>query len=164
MGQEIERKFKISKEMADEYMKRCKMGEFRSHDIEQAYLTVNPVIRVRKSDDEYYMTYKGSGLMSREEYNLPLTREAYDTLKSKAEGNVIKKTRILIPYEKYTIELDVFKEPFENVIIAEVEFGTEDEARSFITPDWFMEDVTEDRKFHNSNMSRAKIVEGESYE
>lgn len=155
MGQEIERKFTVSRETADSYMSRMRNGEFSCHEIEQAYLTVNPVVRVRRSDDEYYMTYKGSGLMSREEYNLPLTKEAYDTLSSKADGNVIKKTRILIPYEKYTIELDVFKAPFEDVIIAEVEFDSEDEANNFEAPDWFIEDVTNDRRYHNSNMSRA---------
>ena len=163
MGQEIERKFIVSRETADYYMEKCKNGEYDCHEIEQAYLTVNPVIRVRKSDDEYYMTYKGSGLMSREEYNLPLTEEAYITLKSKAEGNVISKTRILIPFDKYTVELDVFKAPFDNVIIAEVEFESEEEATAFVAPDWFMDDVTTDRRYHNSNMSRADLSGGKKY-
>lgn len=163
MGQEIERKFIVSQEKADFYMEKCKSKEYIYHEIEQAYLTVNPVVRVRKSDDEYYMTYKGSGLMSREEYNLPLTEEAYETLKGKAEGNIIAKTRILIPYKKFTIELDVFKVPFENIIIAEVEFESEEEANDFVAPDWFLEDVTDDRRYHNSNMSRADLSDGKKY-
>jgi len=163
MGQEIERKFIVSQKTAAEYMDKCRAGKYECHEIDQAYLTVNPVVRVRKSDDEYYMTYKGSGLMSREEYNLPLTEEAYITLKSKAEGNVISKTRILIPYGKFLIELDVFKEPFENVVIAEVEFESEEEANSFTGPEWFGEDVTNDRKYHNSNMSRADLSGGRKY-
>ena len=100
MGFEIERKFLVSDETADKYLHLVSEGKLKSHEIEQAYLTTDPVIRVRRSDDEYYMTYKGKGLLKREEYNLLLTKESYETLLSKADGNVIKKTRILIPLDK----------------------------------------------------------------
>ena len=157
MGQEIERKFLVEKDTALAYLSKCKSGEYKCHEIEQAYLTTDPVIRVRKSDDEYYMTYKGKGFMSREEYNLPLTKEAYDTLLKKADGNVISKTRILIPYDKYTIELDIFKPPFDYIFMAEVEFESEGEANSFIAPEWFSEEVTRDRNYHNSVLSRMEF-------
>lgn len=158
MGLEIERKFLVSDESAAGYLEKVNMGQLKSHEIEQAYLTTEPVIRVRKSDDEYYMTYKGKGLLMREEYNLPLTKESYETLLSKADGNIISKTRILIPYEKYTIELDIFKKPFDYIRMAEVEFESEEEARAFEAPDWFLEEVTDNREYHNSNMSR-KVFE-----
>lgn len=157
MGVEIERKFLVKDEIAMEYMGKVKKGELNCHEIEQAYLTTDPVVRVRKSDDEYYMTYKGKGMIEREEYNLPLTKEAYETLASKADGNVISKTRILIPYDKYTIELDVFKAPFDYIRMAEVEFDSREEADNFIAPDWFLEEVTNNREYHNSNMSRKKF-------
>ena len=44
--------------------------------IEQGYLCTSPVVRIRRDNDEYFLTYKSKGLMVREEYNLPLTREA----------------------------------------------------------------------------------------
>lgn len=154
MGVEIERKFLVSEEKAKEYLNKVKLGELESHEIEQAYLTVEPVIRVRKSDDEYYMTYKGKGFMMREEYNLPLTKEAYDVLLTKADGNIISKTRILIPYEGHTIELDIFKKPFDYIRMAEVEFESEKEASEFTKPEWFLEEVTTNREYHNSVMSR----------
>ena len=56
------------------------------HQIEQAYLCTEPVVRIRQEDDSFYLTYKGKGLLSREEYNLPLTREAYAHLLPKADG------------------------------------------------------------------------------
>lgn len=157
MGIEIERKFLVKNDVAMDFLDKVSKGEYECHEIEQAYLTTDPVVRVRKSDDEYYMTYKGKGLMCREEYNLPLTKEAYDTLLSKADGNVISKTRILIPFERYTIELDVFKAPFDYIRMAEVEFESEEEAKSFVAPDWFIEEVTDNREYHNSNMSRKKF-------
>ena len=38
--------------------------------LEQGYLSVNPVVRVRKEDDTYYLTYKGKGFLEREEYKI----------------------------------------------------------------------------------------------
>lgn len=144
---EIERKFTI-KELPD-------LSQFSFHVMEQGYLNTDPVVRVRKEDENYYLTYKGKGLLAREEYNLPLNEEAYYHLVKKSDGIIIRKKRYLIPYEKYTIELDIFEEPYENLIIAEVEFDTEEEAAAFEPPVWFDEDVTLDRRYHNSNLSKG---------
>ena len=39
-------------------------------------------------------------------------------------------------------------------MIAEVEFDSLDNANAFIAPDWFQEDVTYDKQYHNSNLSK----------
>ena len=54
---EIERKFTL-KSLPDN------LESYPSHHIEQVYLNYNPVVRARKQDDEYYLTYKGSGMMA----------------------------------------------------------------------------------------------------
>ena len=41
--------------------------------LEQGYLNTSPVVRIRRDNDRYELTYKSAGLMSRQEYNLPLT-------------------------------------------------------------------------------------------
>ena len=150
MGMEIEKKYTI-KELPD------KLESYDHHMIEQAYLTTEPTIRVRREDDRYYMTYKGVGgsnsSLSHEEYNLTLTKEAYESLAEKADGNVIRKKRVLIPYGKYTIELDIFAEPFKPLIIAEVEFPSTDEANGFVPPEWFDEDVTDRREYRNAYLA-----------
>ena len=128
--------------------------EYPFHMIEQAYLCTEPVVRVRKQDEEYYMTYKSKGLMVREEYNLPLTKESYEHLVKKADGIILTKKRYLIPYDKYTIELDVFEGEYGGLLLAEVEFENEKEAEMFKVPEWFGEDVTYSKKYHNSVMSR----------
>ncbi len=144
---EIERKFLV-KELPQN------LEDYEHNLIEQAYLTTEPVIRVRKENDDYYLTYKGKGLLAREEYNLPLTGESYETLKNKADGNIISKKRVLIPYGRHLIELDIFDAPFAPLILAEVEFSSIEDADSFVPPDWFSDDVTNDPVYHNSNMSR----------
>lgn len=144
---EIERKYLISSPPME-------LENYEFHKIEQAYLCTHPVVRVRKQDDSFYLTYKGSGMMVREEYNLPLTEEAYQHLLPKADGNIITKTRYLIPLnDDLTCELDVFEGRFAGLIMAEVEFPDEQTATAFNPPDWFIQEVTTDPRFHNSYMS-----------
>ena len=69
--------------------------------IEQGYLNTEPVVRIRRSDDIYTLTYKGKGLMVREEYNLPLNTESFAHLKEKIDGRLIKKRRYLIPFDGF---------------------------------------------------------------
>lgn len=135
--------------------------------IEQGYLSTSPVVRVRRQNDDFYLTYKSSGLMTREEYNLPLNEDAYHHLIQKADGIIITKKRYLIPLnsqyadlspnpagQDLTIELDIFEGEYQGLCLAEVEFATEDDANSFTPPSWFGEDVTFSSKYHNSNMSQ----------
>ena len=89
------------------------LNDYKCHKIEQAYLNTAPVVRIRKQDDEYFLTYKGGGMMAREEYNLPLNEKSYYHLREKADGNIITKTRFLIPLEDgHTAELDIFEGKF----------------------------------------------------
>ncbi len=94
--------------------------------------------------------------MVREEYNLPLTREAWLHLRPKADGILIAKKRYLIPLPPHhTIELDIFEGELAPLILAEVEFDTEEEAKAFVPPEWFGEDVTYSDRYHNSVLSRG---------
>ena len=146
---EIERKYLI-KNTPDN------LSDFRCRIMEQGYLNTDPVIRIRKDNDNYELTYKSKGLMVREEYNLPLTKEAYGHLLSKIDGRLIKKRRYMLPLGGgLTAELDIFEGELAPLILAEVEFPDEDSAFSFIPPNWFGEDVTFSGKYHNSFLSQC---------
>ena len=110
---EIERKYLLDQLPENLTSYPCKK-------IEQGYLSTEPVVRIRRSDDEYYLTYKSKGLMVREEYNLPLTKESYLHLREKADGVLISKTRYLLPLTgtDLTIELEVFDAPYEGLYLA----------------------------------------------
>ena len=144
---EIERKFLVDR--LPEHLE-----QYDTQQLEQAYLCTDPVVRVRRQGDEYILTYKGKGHMVREEYNLPLNEQAYEHLLDKADGTVIRKRRTRIPWQSYMIELDIFEAPFEGLMLAEVEFETELEAVAFIPPEWFGRDVTFEKEYHNSTLSR----------
>ncbi len=149
---EIERKFLIGRENVP-----YKLEMLESHLIEQAYLCTNPVVRVRRQDDIYTLTYKGGGMMMREEYNLPLGKEGYEHLLKKADGVIIRKRRYLIPIEnQLVVELDEFFGEYQGLLMAEVEFADKESADVFQKPDWFGDEVTFDKRYHNSNMSRGK--------
>lgn len=161
---EIERKYTLKRLPDNPEAYPCKV-------IQQAYLNVSPVVRVRRSNDSYTLTYKGDGMMAREEYNLPLDEASYQHLLAKADGNVISKKRYVIALEQprfradfippedlaLCIELDVFDPPFAPLIMAEVEFPSVEAADAFLPPEWFDEDVTMNPAYHNSAMSRKKF-------
>lgn len=151
---EIERKFLIKKEQLPE-----NLSQYPCLHIEQGYLCTEPVVRIRRQNDEYYLTYKSKGLLSREEYNLPLTEDAYYHLKEKSDGIVICKDRYVIPEKDgLSIELDIFHEAYEGLLLAEVEFSSEEAAKSYMPPAWFGEDVTYSSKYHNSTLSKGDWV------
>ena len=162
---EIERKYLKTRLPED-------LKDYPCRIIEQGYLNIDPVIRIRRDNEKYELTYKSKGLMTREEYNLPLSREAYVHLMSKIDGRLIRKKRYMIPLaprpagEKadsgqafyagspLTVELDIFEEDLAPLILAEVEFPDEASALSFTPPEWFGEDVTFSGQYHNSYLSR----------
>lgn len=121
---EIERKFLFHK-LPDQ------LDTYPHYSIEQAYVTTNPVIRVRKktlydaasavSDYQYVLTVKSSGMLARQEFELPIDEAAYRTLCAKADGNVIAKTRYKIPLNQgLTLELDIFEGLFDGLVMGEV--------------------------------------------
>ncbi len=145
---EIERKYLI-KQLPQH------LGNYPSQKIAQGYLCTQPVVRIRRSNDDYYLTYKGSGLMVREEYNLPLSKDAYEHMVSKIDGILVEKTRYLIPLcDGLVAELDVFEGKLAPLILVEVEFNSVEDANHFLPPDWFGEDVTNSNKYHNSYLSQ----------
>lgn len=152
---EIERKYLVRRPPAN-------YRSYPSQRIEQGYLNTRPVIRVRRMDGEYYLTYKSAGLLSREEYEFPLDEASYLHLREKCDGNILTKTRYLLPVggaAHLTIELDVFEGIYEGLILAEVEFPTQEEAMHFSPPDWFFEDVTMSGRYQNSRLSRIRPEE-----
>lgn len=152
---EIEKKYLVDLTAVD-------LSKYSYRLIEQGYLSTQPVVRVRREEDTYYLTYKSKGLMVREEANLPLDETSYQHLIKKSDGTIITKWRYLIPYSYIplsssdettcTIELDVFKDALCGLVIAEVEFPSVDAANDFVAPFWFTREVTQDARYQNSNL------------
>jgi adenylate cyclase len=159
---EIERKYLVKQQPIE-------LSKYRHKKIEQGYLCHNPIIRIRKSDEDYILTYKSKfglkpegpeGPVVNNEVELPLTREAYLTLRGKTEGNMIYKTRYLIPLSQGLIaELDIFEDKLQGLEIVEVEFPDLQSANAFIPPSWFGRDMSADIRYTNYHLSRVNRLE-----
>ena len=145
---EIERKYLVKRLPEN-------LESYEQKHISQGYLCTNPVVRIRRSNEEYFLTYKGKGLMAREEHEFPLSAEAFEHMLPKIDGILIDKIRYLIPLdEMHTAELDVFQGTLAPLRLVEVEFASIEDANSFVAPDWFGDDVTNSGEYHNSNLSK----------
>ena len=82
----------------------------------------------------------------------------YDGYRLDRDGNILEKKRYLLPLPgrpDLTIEMDVFEGVFSGLILAEVEFKSEEDALSFTPPEWFGRDVTWSGEYQNSRLSIA---------
>lgn len=149
---EIERKFLV-RNIPDN------LEGYEKIDMTQGYLNTDPVVRIRKENDDYVLTYKGSGLLSRSEYNLPLNKESFEHLLKKCDGIIISKSRYKIPLENGLVaELDIFNGDLHSLVLVEVEFKSVEDANAFIPPSWFGADVTTDNRYHNSYISKYGLL------
>ena len=162
MGIEIERRFffdTLPEEAPEKIL-----------DIEQAYLSRNPVLRIRKSlhmtyldgalhytgKGSYQFTFKGKkkGRLGKEEYNREIVPETYGHLRDKSDGFILHKKRYVYALsDDLYAEADVFEEIYEGLKIVEVEFKTEAEAEAFTPPKWFGEEITGRKELSNASLA-----------
>lgn len=152
---EIEKKYKIKKLPEN-------LESYECIHIEQGYLCRGPIVRIRKANEKYILTYKSKtdldeaqfGTKISNEVELPLSEQAYEHLKEKIDGSLIIKDRYKIPLkEGRVVELDIFHGYLEGLQFAEVEFASTAQAEQFQMPDWFAEDVSLDYRFSNHYLS-----------
>lgn len=158
---EIERKYAVN-QLPEE------LSQYKFKRIEQGYLCHNPTIRIRKSNNDYILTYKSKlsekmhkdSAIFNHEVELPLSKEAYEELVQKTDHHMIQKIRYLIPLEGgLTAELDVFEGLLKGLIFAEVEFPDERTSVEFVPPSWFGKELSSDKRFSNYNLSKLSRYE-----
>ncbi|PHV70359.1 adenylate cyclase [Sporanaerobium hydrogeniformans] len=143
---EIERKFLVD----------ClpDLTHYKHKKLTQGYISTDPVIRVRQMGDSYFLTVKSQGHMIREEFDLPITKEQYESLLCKLECPPIEKVRYYIPLENNLIaELDVFTGSLHGLTTVEVEFNSSAAAHNFEVPSWFGKDITHDNRYKNNHLA-----------
>ncbi|MEY2496614.1 MAG: adenylate cyclase [Verrucomicrobiota bacterium] len=145
MHREIERKFLVRK-LPEE------VAGFPHAEISQGYLVSlddGLQVRLRKSDERHSLTFKrGSGNV-REEREVKLTPEQFNTLWPATEGKRLVKTRYDIPLGNRVVEIDLYGGRHSGLVVAEVEFDDEESAKNFRPPDWLGDDVTGDPRYSN---------------
>jgi CYTH domain-containing protein len=104
--------------------------------------------------EQYYQTIKGFGTKKREEFEVELLKPQFSTLWPLCNNLIIHKYRYEIPLEggKHA-DLDIYKNELKGLYTVEVEFDTEEECDSFMPPDWFGLEVTEDSRYSNFQLT-----------
>lgn len=158
---EIERKFLVSPSLD----LKC-LPILQHKRIMQGYIYCDKYteIRVRSIDtnneSKYYYTVKISGdsSLTRTENEFEISKEIFTSLIEKImpETHLIIKDRYNIQlHNNLVAELDCFCGNLEGLQMVEVEFPNEQEASNFEKPDWFLEDVTSDKKYKNKNLAKT---------
>jgi len=149
MGVEIERKFLVDHEKWQQ-LKKPEGTQYR-----QGYMLdeVKRTVRIRVAGKQGFITIKGStlGITRKEfEYEIPVT-DAIELLDGFTAGG-IEKVRYKIHFEGKLWEVDEFHGDNKGLIVAEIELQHEDE--QFTKPDWVTVEVSDDKRYFNSNLSK----------
>ena len=91
---------------------------------------------------------------AREEFETELTKEQFEFLLAKKEGQIIEKTRYTIKYDGLNYEIDIFHGNLSPLAYLEIEFPSVEEAMSFKTPSWAVKDVTDDFRYKNAGLAK----------
>jgi adenylate cyclase len=158
MAQEIERKFLVkSHDFRDE--------AFNNYRITQGYLSSDPqrTVRVRIKGDKGFITIKGisneSGT-SRFEWEKEIPLKDVEELLLICETGVIDKTRFEVKIGNFIYEVDVFEGENQGLIVAEIELSSENE--SFEKPKWLGEEITGDKRYFNSALTKNPFTKWNS--
>lgn len=150
MAIETERKFTVIGDFTKDVQ--------RTKRITQGYICAEQgrTVRVRIAGDEGYLTIKGPSdekFWSRYEFEQPIPLQDAEELMKLCVSGIIDKVRHYVPFGKHVWEVDVFHGDNEGLIMAEIELSSEDEA--FERPDWIGKEVSLDRRYYNSMLSKT---------
>ena len=150
MALEIERKFLV-------------VGDYQTPATEQVritqgYLSVDTgrTVRIRRWGDRGFLTIKGASTdngLSRLEWEKEITLEEVELLLPLCLPGIIDKTRWLVPCGEFTFEIDEFHGDNAGLVVAEIELSTADAI--FEKPDWLGQEVTGDRRYYNSQLTKV---------
>jgi len=148
---EVERKFVVSRPPD--------LGGAPADEIEQGYLSIGSdgEVRVRRKGEKLLLTAKRGTGLSRQEVEVEIDRASFDRLWSMTEGRRLEKRRHVLREGGLEVEIDVYGGDLEGLIVAEIEFGTEEEAKEFNPPNWLGEEVTGDHRYMNETLATTGL-------
>jgi adenylate cyclase len=151
---EVERKFLVHEAPS--------LDDAQADEIDQGYLAIGSdgEVRLRRKGEHLLLTAKRGGGLSRDEAEVELDRDAFEELWQLTEGRRLHKRRHVLLLGELEIEVDVYAGDLDGLVVAEIEFPTEDAARSFEPPEWLGEDVTGDPRYLNETLATEGAPHG----
>lgn len=125
--------------------------------IVQGFLNTDPerTVRVRIKGEKGYLTVKGKGNVTgttRFEWETEISVTEAANLIGLCEPGVLEKIRYEVPVGKHIFEVDEFLGENKGLVIAEIEL--QHEAEDFARPNWLNNEVTGQKKYYNSQLSK----------
>jgi adenylate cyclase len=124
--------------------------------ISQGYLFIEGgELRVRKKGDRFFITVKGEGTLSRNEWETPIPAWVFETIWPNTDGRRVEKIRYSVPFSGLTLEFDEYFGKLQGLITLEVEFLDIETASRFSPPEWAVvtADVTADSTYKNKSLA-----------
>ena len=148
MQYEIERKFLVRDTKIIDKLE----GKF----YKQAYIETADKTGI--TPDNAYLTIKGpNNRIKRLEYEYIIPKkDANEIIDNLCQKSVIEKNRYVIYHDNRKWEIDQFLGQNKGLVIAEIELEKED--TKFTKPEWLGEEVTNDTKYLNCNLTKNPFI------
>jgi adenylate cyclase len=126
-----------------------------AEEIDQGYLAIGSdgEVRLRRKGGRLLLTAKRGEGLARDEAEVELDTDAFDRLWPLTEGRRLHKRRHLLPHGDLKIEVDVYAGELDGLVVAEIEFSSEEDALAFEPPEWLGDDVTGDPRYLNETLA-----------
>jgi CYTH domain-containing protein/CHAD domain-containing protein len=123
--------------------------------LRQGYLAIDGSVsvRVRDADGHRTLTIKAGSGTSRTELEWPIEQPVFDAAWPATEGRRVTKTRHRFPLGDHMVEIDIFDEQLAGLVVAEVEFESDEALAAFTAPGWFGREVSDDPRYTNASMA-----------
>ena len=120
----------------------------------QAYIFINDEkeLRIRISENNCLLSIKvdmNSIVREEFEYVIPI-KDGQRLINIASSNPPIEKNRYFVIYDQMKWEIDIFERDNEGLILAEIELESPDQP--FLKPSWVGKEVTQDKKYYNSNI------------
>jgi adenylate cyclase len=149
MAIEIERKFAVERTPQG-------LDAYPCEPIAQGYLAVEEgrrEVRVRRRGGRLLLTVKSEAGEVRGEEEVELSEEQFERLWPLTSGRRVSKRRYRIPHGPLTVEVDLYEGELEGLVVAEVEFESEEQGRAFEPPPWFGRELTGEPGYANRRLA-----------
>jgi CYTH domain-containing protein/CHAD domain-containing protein len=124
--------------------------------LRQGYLAIDGSVSVRVRDagrDGCTLTIKAGHGAVHTELEFELGADQFAAAWEQTGGRRIHKTRHRLTHGTHTVELDVFHDDLNGLIVAEVEFDSDESLAAFEPPEWFGPEVTGDVAYTNASLA-----------
>lgn len=113
------------------------------------YISFLPLVYIEKQGEDYLFLAEVSGNKNR----VRLTEQIFYQNISQLASNAIVKKRVFMPsHSTEAIYLNIYQEQLLGLVTVEVEFVCKEKLETFVAPDWFGEEITDDMHYRAQSL------------